>query len=320
VINVNRSSKTFGKAVGQVTDSSDSRAGIVRIDPSGGFGLVYDRGTDTIYFIDLVEGSSTQYESFRSVPKPAVTDIQISPTGKFASVLESAVPVTGRSSLTRSIRVTACSRETCRSGHAAAHSRVGVLLSQRDTVLVYAVQQVGATERLAFALAVSTPENPYSLSSGAPELPTNTRYATEHLKISPRGDRFILNVTDSGFHYYGREETPWENLGSEFTFANRSRLRWDFVPDASRFYVASDFRDSVLVYDFSHRPDHQQPVGKRADRCRQRTTACAASRSGEHPNGAIFVRRCRPFPVHHAGAATSPSRPAPPGGGGGDGR
>jgi len=253
VINVNRNSKNFGKAVGQVTDSLGfQEPGIVRIDPSGEFALVYDQGTDNIYFIDLVEGSSTQYESFRSVSKPAVTDIQISPTAKFASVLESAVPgywslitdpfhpsyglLTGNMPLSGTPPPIPVSASFYPSG---------------DTVLVYAVQQVGPSERLVWAFDVSTPENPHSAPSGAPELPSNSRYAGEQLRISPRGDRYILNVTDSGFHYYGREETPWEGLGSEFTFANRSRLRWDFVPDASRFYVASDFLDSVLVYDFS---------------------------------------------------------------------
>ena len=64
VMNVNQNSNSFGKLLGEVTSDSIPFSGpsLVKISPSGEFGLVYCRGeSERFYLFDLIEDTRLLY-------------------------------------------------------------------------------------------------------------------------------------------------------------------------------------------------------------------------------------------------------------------
>ena len=95
----------------------------------------------------------------------------------------------------------------------------------------------------------SSPRTPFLRNTyNAP--PSGTA-ARDHIDVSPRGGQAIYNLTDGGFFRLDIRKTAPVPAGGMFDFINLVPLDQDYTPDASRFYVASSWADSVYIYDFN---------------------------------------------------------------------
>jgi YVTN family beta-propeller protein len=254
VVNTNQNSTFFGKLIGSIDQAIGSWGcpGLVKISPSGEFGIVFDPCADYFAVFDLVEGSPTYFEVTDTIPMSAVTDFEFAPDGLSAIVMETGVPGIWTLVLDplsgNYLQLTA---NLPFGGTPPPFPVSAAYYPDGDSVLVYAVQTFGIDERLALKFDTSDPEIPIPIFRGVPTLPSDGGYASEIINISPRGDRAIINVTNNAFYLYNLATDPWTQVGAHGTFANLSNLDADYVPDASRYYVASAFLDSVLIYDFS---------------------------------------------------------------------
>jgi hypothetical protein len=224
----------------------------VRISPSGEFGIVYDNCADYFAIFDLNE----EFESYLSVtdtiPMSSVLEFEMAPDGLSATVMEGAIPGIWTLVLDPlSANYLQLTGNLPFGGSPPPLPVSAAYYPDGDTVIVYAIQLIGPDERLDLKFDTSVPENPIPIFAGVPTLPTEATYYTEVLRMSPRGDRLIFNVSNSAFFMYDVSSLPWTQLGAHSSFANLSSIDAAYVPDASRFYVASTFTDSVLIYDFS---------------------------------------------------------------------
>jgi hypothetical protein len=94
VVNTNQNSTFFGKLIGSIDQAIGSWGcpGLVKISPSGEFGIVFDPCADYFAVFDLVEGSPTYFEVTDTIPMSAVTDFEFAPDGLSAIVMETGVP------------------------------------------------------------------------------------------------------------------------------------------------------------------------------------------------------------------------------------
>ncbi len=254
VVNTDQNSPFFGKLVGSIDELSSlwSCPGLVKISPSGEFGIVYDECRNYFVIFDLVEESEGYFTAYDTIPMSSVTEFEFAPDGMSAMVMETGVPGIWTLILDPlSPNYLQLTGNLPFGGTPPPFPVSAAYYPDGDSVLVYAVQTVGLDERLALKFDTSDPEIPLPIFRGVPTLPSDGSYASELINISPRGDRAIFNVTNSAFYLYDLAADPWTQLGAHGTFANLSYLDADYVPDASRYYVASAFLDSVLIYDFS---------------------------------------------------------------------
>jgi len=252
-VNIDRNSAFFGKLAGELDQTyvELDNPGLIKISPSGEFGIVYDGGVNAFGIFDLVEDSPDYFSLIHSIPMSSVTEFEIAPDGLSATVMEGSVPGIWQLILDPfSPYYLTLTGNMPFGGTPPPIPVSAAYYPDGDSVLVYAVNTIGPPERVAIVFDVSEPVNPSSVDfiSG---LPADGGYAKEPFRISPRGDRAIMNLTNGGFYHYDLETDPWTQLGAHFTFANLSLLDAQYTPDASRFYVTSAFRDSILIYDFS---------------------------------------------------------------------
>jgi YVTN family beta-propeller protein len=254
VLDVNQNSNYFGKPVGHVVSDSIPfiAPSLVKVSPNGEFGLIFDQGTGDLALFDLIEGSPTYLEVIDFIPVPVITDFTFSPDGLFAVVLEAGTP--GIWSLILDpfdINYLTLTSNLPFGGTPPPVPVEAGFYPDADSVLVWAVD-VLTPDRLLLKFDTRDFNNilPLTTEMGLPAT-ASSGADRERMRISPRGDRMIVDVRGDAFYYYDINYNPVEGLDSWSGLVNAGRLDADFAPDASRFYVASAVTDTVWVFDFT---------------------------------------------------------------------
>jgi YVTN family beta-propeller protein len=254
VLNINQNSNSFGKLLGEVVSDSIPFEGpsLVKVSPSGEFGLVYDSSQQQLHLFDLVEGSPTYLEVTDIIPMSSVTDFEISPDGLYAVVMEDGVPGIWSFILdpfhTNYLTITS---NLPFGGTPPPIPVAAAFYPNADTVMVWAVDTL-VPDRILLRFDTSDFTNflPATFEQG---LPATSSFSSrfERMQLSPRGDRMIVNVRDDAFHYYDIGFDPVEGLDNWSGPINSGNLEGGFTPDASRYYAAGFASDSVHVFDFT---------------------------------------------------------------------
>ncbi len=114
-------------------------------------------------------------------------------------------------------------------------------------------QFFGAVNPAVLTFDCSNPQTPFLLNTYTSGLFGTA--ARDNIDVSPRGDRAVFNSTDNGFFQLDIRKTAPVPVGGIFDYINMVPLDQDYTPDASRFYVASSWADSVYIYDFNAASD-----------------------------------------------------------------
>ena len=254
VLNINQNSRTFGKLLGFV--ASDSVAwgspGLVRISPSGELGIVYDYGTNNFHVFDLVEGSPTFLEVTHIVPMSNVKGFEIAPDGLKAVVMELGVP--GIWSLVLDPFHASFMQLTSNLPFGGAPVPLpwsAGFYPDGDSVLVWAVDAI-TPDRIMLQFRTDIVDNFLPMKSLS-SWPAISSVTTEQVRMSPRGDRMILDFTQDAFRFYELIEGEGSFVQQGFWSGpeNQSYFGTAWTPDASRFYASSLYSDSLLIFDFT---------------------------------------------------------------------
>jgi DNA-binding beta-propeller fold protein YncE len=252
VLNVDQNSNDYQKLVGEVDIDPFAWTcpEIVKIAPSGEFGIVWFACSDLLAVFDLVEGSPSYLAVTDTIPVQAVTDFEISPDGMFAVVMQSGTP--GIWSLILDpfdANYLVLTSNLPFGGAPPPIPTSAAFYPDGDSVMVWAAD-VFTPDRLLLRYDTRIIDNfsplPEIGGFGGP-----SSLVSEFLRVSPRGDRMIVHITDDTVDYLDITGDPFVGLGGWYGPEVLGYIEAEFTPDASRYYAAAQYGDSLLIFDFS---------------------------------------------------------------------
>jgi YVTN family beta-propeller protein len=234
----------------------------VALSPDGSFLLASDPDTSQIHFVNIQPGSPTEYEIIASVGLAAgdvngvVGEMAFHPSGAYAYL-----PVHDSDPAVVLVLDTAPSSPTYRSvvstltlpGTVPQEMPISLAFTPDGArCLVLTSQQVGAPNRSVVMLNTTDPESP-AVSTTLP-LGGTAAPSAEHITVSPRGDRAIVNLREAGLFNIGIQTSPdalsvVQQVGDPAD--HLTTVESGYVPDASNIYSLSESSDKLSVYDFS---------------------------------------------------------------------
>jgi DNA-binding beta-propeller fold protein YncE len=252
VINVDQNSNDYQKLVGEVDIDplSWTCPEVVKIAPSGEFGIIWYACSDNLVVFDLVEESPRYLAVTDSIPIPSVVDFEISPDGLFAVVMQTGTPGiwslildpfhANYLNLTSNMPFTAVPPPLPVSA---------AFYPDGDSVMVWAAD-LFTPNRYLYRYDTRVIDN-YSAMSPISGFGGPSSLVSEMLRLSPRGDRLIMHVTDNAIEYHDITTDPFTEIGFWYGAEVMAYLDAGFTPDASRYYTAAQYGDSLLIFDFS---------------------------------------------------------------------
>jgi YVTN family beta-propeller protein len=257
VFNSNRLSGDFLGPVGTIDLSSfEGSPNRVAVGPDGKVAVISDPAGNYVHVADIDPASAQAYQVIHSNALDGdVGETVFHPAGAFAYVAvpslslvyiidtDAASPSFGSSVSSFSIPGPAPKESPISLSFAPSGSRCLILTSQLS----------GPANRSVFVFDTTNPLLPnaaYNRAFGGSSTPV-----VEHIDVSPRGDRAIFNVIDTGFFNLRILTSPdsLELLEQSGDASHHlSLVDNDFAVDASRFYSLSESRDSMFVYDFTN--------------------------------------------------------------------
>ncbi|MEE9270602.1 MAG: beta-propeller fold lactonase family protein, partial [Candidatus Krumholzibacteria bacterium] len=263
IVNINRHSPDFG-AVADSIDLAGTGAGLERlaVSPDGFFLLASDPGLSSVHIIDIRPGSSLENQVIASTLvsntslglNGSAREMAFHPGGEFAylaiaddspAVIE--VLNTNPADPAFGTIVDTLFLPT------GAPDEVPVSLSftpDGSRCFVMTAQQTGAPNRTVVTLGTTAPATP-TIDFIRP-FPTASAAVDEHIHVSPRGDRAVLNILSDGFSHIDIATSPTLTVLDQLAGAlHTSEIDFDYTPDAARLYATGSARDTVFVYDFS---------------------------------------------------------------------
>jgi len=254
VLNTNQNANDFGKLLGHVVSDSIPilAPDVVKISPTGEFGLVSSLSGGGFWLFDLVEGSPTYMEVTDIIPENNVVDFEIAPNGLFAVVCVSGTPGIWSMILDPfDINYLTLTSNLPFGGTPPPNPIEAAFIPGADSAMVWSWENVTPIRVLQwFNTSDYTNFMPAGFESSFPASIAGQSW-NEQMRVSPRGDRMIVNVHDDAFNYYDLGFSPIEALDSWSGPENASYFDVAYTPDASRFYAASVLTDTVLIFDFT---------------------------------------------------------------------
>ncbi len=264
VLDVNPDSPDFGAVLGTLDISNyEGNVSGVQVSPDGTRCVVADDGAGVIYFFDIEDGSPDEYQILSTVglygeagTDGSVSEMAYHPGGEYLYL-----PV--RDANPAAVLVVDVRPESVNYGAVVGSvlldtgpaDEIPISISftpDGSRCLLLTTQTAGPSNRTAVILDTTTPDSP--TASYAVPYATTAGPVDEHVDVSPRGDRAILNIREAAFFNYELQTSPdslvlIEQAGD--IFHHLTTVDSDFSPDASRFYSVSAFRDTVYIYDFT---------------------------------------------------------------------
>ncbi len=263
-VGTNRLSDEYLTVLATVDFSGIGGSALARaaMSPDGRLLLASDPGAAEVHLVDVAAGSPTEYEITASVPLESgaingeAGEMAFHPGGEYAYLaVHDPDPAV--------VLVLDVAPESMTYGDivwtltlpGAAPQEIPISLSftpDGDRCLLLTSQYTGAPNRSVVMLDSSVPSVPvYSrtLSLGGSASP-----ADEHIDVSPRGDRAIANVRESGLFNIEIGTDPdtlsvIQQTGEPSSHATTAD--GDYAPDASKFYSLSESSDTLSIFDFS---------------------------------------------------------------------
>jgi DNA-binding beta-propeller fold protein YncE len=232
------------------------------VSPDGRTLLLSDPATAAVHFVDIEDGSPQQYQPVAAVPLAGlagtngeVREMAFDPTGQYAYL--AIEDPTVAAILVLDVAGKAVVGNVLLPGPSVPDE---VPLSMGfypdgSTCLVLTSQIVGPPTRSLVALDTSIPINPSIINSVV--IPSGAAPTREHVRVSPAGDRAIVNIRDAGYYYFD-VQNPNNMILTEIAgdvFHHLAPIDFDYTPDASGFYAVSSFRDTAFVQDFAQAQD-----------------------------------------------------------------
>jgi YVTN family beta-propeller protein len=264
VLDVNRDSPDFGSVLGTLDISSyDGSVSGAQVSPDGTRCVVANESVGQIHIFDIEAGSPDEHQILNTVSlygeagtDGKVAEMAYHPTGEFLYL--PVRDVDPAAVLVLDVRAESPAHEMVvgsvllDSGPA---DEIPISISftpDGSRCLLLTTQLAGPAGRTAVMLDTSTPDSPFVSFTTA--IATTAGPVEEHIDVSPRGDRAILNIREAGFFNYAIQTDPDSLVLIEQTgdvFHHLTTTDNDYSPDASLFYSVSAFRDSVFIHDFT---------------------------------------------------------------------
>jgi YVTN family beta-propeller protein len=264
VVDANRLSQTFAELISTIdirASFADADPQCVAVRPDGELLLVGDPTLQNVYLIDILPSSPTVYQILDNVnllgmygTNGDVWHIGFHPSGLVAYLLlhdvDSNLMLILDTDPGSGSYLTVIGATTLGGSGIPYPYPIDISFDPYGTkCFVLRNQFNGPDNPEVVSLDCTSPWMPYLLNTYTGS-PTGSP-SRDHIDVSPRGDRAIYNLTSGGFFQLDIRKTAPVPLGGIFENINLVTLDQDYAPDASRFYVASNWADSVFIYDFS---------------------------------------------------------------------
>jgi len=251
VVDIDDESAAPGGIVGTVALPAPG-AGRLAVSPDGRRLLVSDAGSGAVYIADTEPGSVSENQIVATAAASA-GDVAVHPGGEYAYLADTAdnpavVRVLDLRDATLGDLVGSVALPD------GTPDEVPVALSfspDGERCFALTSQLSGAPNRTIVTLTTTNPAAP--AVAGSQAIPTSGAPAPDRLRVSPRGDRAVVNVGTDGFYYLDVTSAPSIVTVNQLSdpVLHSSPIAFDYSADGSRLYAASTANDSVFVFDFS---------------------------------------------------------------------
>ncbi len=261
-INSNRSSSGYGVATAvDFSTFSPQWLQEIAIGPDGGTCLIHDPSVPTIYFADIAAGSATENQVIDSLflgalPPVEVTELVFHPGGEYVyvtSVSDQSVYIVDMRPEGGTFREIVNTVTMPVTGAFPQPEPLSLsFLPDGSECLVLVWDQSPSQNAGILTLDTSNPFSPTAVGLDSMFTGVNvTIIEGQRIDVSPRGDRAVLHLNDSGLHNISLESYPYPDLGGFYDPVHLGPMDHDFTPDGSAVYAVSTVNDSLMVYDFT---------------------------------------------------------------------
>lgn len=253
IVNVNRHSALFGKTTGIVhlpTAHPEIRRMAISLDGERLFAAPW--GSDSLFMIDIVPGSTTENHVIAWVAGMRPLDIAAHPDGRYLYVAD----VSSRSvkvvdfSLPGPTFMDVVGQLTL---PPTPYDNAPISLSftpDGTRCEILAAEIDSRQRRYVVSLDCADPVNPVFMSQIDLDNSTTIR-GWETIDVSPRGDRAIAAIGQGGYYAIDLAAEPDTIHSIAFDMSLLSPVDMDFSPDGTRFYTTAEYPDSIYIYDFN---------------------------------------------------------------------
>ncbi|MFQ5511713.1 MAG: Ig-like domain-containing protein [Candidatus Krumholzibacteriia bacterium] len=268
VVDIDRNSTSFASVVDSVDFSGGgSVIDRLRISPDGFLLLVSDPGITGVHVVDIRPGSPQENQIIATTPAADVPqningmigEMEFHPAGEFAYlavqdddpaailVMDVGLGSPAFGTIVHTMGL---------SPGAPVPQEVPISLSftpDGSRCFVLTTQRTLSPNRTMLTLLTSAPGGVVSpvLELTQP-FPTASAAADEHVHVSPRGDRAVLNVLGDGFSHLDITTSPLLTVLDQSAGAlHQGAVDFDYSPEAARLYATGPAQDTVYVYDFT---------------------------------------------------------------------
>jgi YVTN family beta-propeller protein len=265
VVNSDRFSPNFKDALGPVDLSGIPGADATKLamSPDGRTLLVSDQTNESVHVVDIEEGSPTLYDVITTLnfagaagTNGQVREMAFHPAGRYAylGVIDAAV-----ANLVLVLDTTSGTIVGNATFPGVAPFEIPQSMSftpDGNVCLVLTTQIQGIRHRTLFAFDTSDPVNPALL--GSYPIASTAPLASENVRVSPAGDRAVVNIRQEGYYYFDIEDPvnlALLQIGGN-VLHHLATLDFDWCRDPSittdrTCFYSIGFGDTVYVQDFS---------------------------------------------------------------------
>ncbi|MEE9270600.1 MAG: Ig-like domain-containing protein [Candidatus Krumholzibacteria bacterium] len=269
VVNIDRNSTDLGTVI----DSVDVTGGLalerLSISPDGFFMLISDPGLASVHIVDIREGSAQANQVIATTPTADVPlginglvgEMTFHPAGQFAYLavqdsVPAAILVMDVGLGSPDFGMVVHKMPLVPPGSTPDEMPISISFTpdgSRCFVLTSQKSVAAGPNRTVLTLNTSAPANVVSPTLLGSELFSTTAVAAdEHIHVSPRGDRAVLNILSDGFSHLNVTTSPTIPVLDQSGGALHSGgVDFSYSSGGALLYATSTSQDSVFVYDFT---------------------------------------------------------------------